>query len=180
MSWDINNFMQQLRQGFGPGQEKAAEEEKLMAEQQRIQQEGASGELKQAAEEDDLEFRKKKNQIELLKELIKLFDAGKKKKNADGTEVDEPNPVLELLKRNFTSTVGGDYDNPVQSMAQVPSEIPQEYTPQPEVDPYNPVPKMRNSVATTTNDIVGNIAEGGQDYLNSGNLEDYLKRYLNG
>lgn len=177
MPWDINNFLSQLRQGFGPGQEKMAEEQKAIAEEQRIQQEGQDGEIRRLAEENDLEFKQKKNQIELLKELVKLFDAGKKKKNPDGTEVDEPNPVLEVLKQNFSSLIGSGYDNPVPTPA--PTPIPQEYTPEPEIDPYNP-PKKKTSVATTTNDIVGNIADGGQDYLNSGDLQDYLKRYLNG
>lgn len=186
MPWDINNFLSQLRQGFGPGQEKMAEEQKIKDMQIADEMKLSEQEDKKRKTDELFEFKKKKNQIALMRELVKLFDSGRKKKNADGTDVDEPNPVLEALKQNFTSLIGSGYDSQVPPPT--PTPIPQEYTPEPEVDPYdsappqvdpyNPVPPQRNSVTTTTNDIVGNIAEGGNDYLNSGNLQDFLNRYI--
>lgn len=179
MPWDVNSFLKQLTGGFEAGQLKRDEQDQATLEQQKIAQEGANGELKQQAGQSDLEFKAIKNKISLLQSLVKLFDSGKKKKNADGTEIDEPNPVLELLKKSFEGAVGGGYDNPVAEVASQPQPnmMPQSYTPEPQADPYM-APVKRNSVATTTNDIVGNIANGGQEYMNSGNLEDYLKRYL--
>jgi len=169
----LANIQNLVKYGSVQNQETA---EAQNTEQLRVQQEGASGEIKQAAEQNDLEFKQQKNQIELLKELVKLFDSGKKKKTADGMEEYEPNPVLELLKKNFMSSIGSSYGEQMET-PQPETMIPQEYTPEPQIDPYT-APKNQNSVATTTNDIVGKIANGGQEYMDSGNLEDYLKRYL--
>jgi len=147
-------------------------------EQSRMVQEGKDGELKQAAALSDLEFKQKKNQITLLQELVKLFDSGKRKKNPDGTEEYEPNPILEALKNSVTQLLGGTgYDVPESSSSLPQNSIPQEYQPEPEINPYE-APVQKNSVVTNTNDIVGKISNGGQDYLESGDLNDYLKRYL--
>jgi len=128
--------------------------------------------------ESDLQFKQKKNQIDILQKLVKLFDSGKKKKNPDGTDIDEPNPVLELLKNNFDSVIG-EYITPTNSMATpVKTELPQEYISEPEIDPYKVVEPQKNSVATNINDIVGDISDKGQDYLNNGSIQDYLKRFL--
>jgi hypothetical protein len=164
--WDIESFLGQLRGGFEAGQLKRDEQ---MSSEMDAQKQAETDKLSQ--------YKEVKEKISVLQALVKLFDSGKKKKNPDGTEIDEPNPVLELLKKGFEGAVGG-YTDPVENIAsQQPNIMPEEYTPEPQMDPYMP-PPQRNSVATTTNDIVGRIANGGQDYLNSGDLEDYLKRYL--
>jgi hypothetical protein len=170
MTWDIESFLGQLRGGFEAGQMKRDEQMNSSMESQKMEEEAKLS-----------QYKEMKEKISVLQSLVKLFDSGKKKKNPDGTEVDEPNPVLELLKKSFGGVVGKGYDNPVSQVASQPQPnlMPQEYKPEPQPDPYMAPPK-RTSVATNTNDIVGNIAEGGQDYLDSGDLEDYLKRYLNG
>lgn len=169
MPWDVDSFLNQLRGGFEAGQLKRDEQMNSSMESQKQEE---SAKLSQ--------YKEVKEKIGVLQALVKLFDSGKKKKNPDGTEIDEPNPVLELLKKSFESAVGNGYDNPVPKVAaQQPSMMPQEYKPEPQPDPYM-APKKKTSVSTNMNEIVGNIAEGGEDYLESGNLEDYLKRYLNG
>jgi len=168
--WDVESFLNQLRGGFEAGQLKRDEQMKSGMESQKMEEEATLS-----------QYKEMKEKISVLQSLVKLFDSGKKKKNADGTEINEPNPVLEFLKKSFEGVVGNGYDNPVSNVVSQPQStmMPTEYKAEPQSDPYMAPPK-KTSVTTNMNDIVRNIAEGGQDYLDSGNLEDYLKRYLSG
>ena len=144
MPWDINNFLSQLRQGFGPGQEKAAEEQKVQDMQIADEMKLSEQSDKKRREEELFEFKKKKEQLSLLEKIIKLFEPKQPKvKEGQPEPTPTPNPMLEALKEGFINynRYSADknnkpyFENPLATMS---AEIMRAATENPLPDPYLP------------------------------------------
>jgi hypothetical protein len=141
MPWDINNFLSQLRQGFGPGQEKAAEEQKVQDMQLADEMKLSEQSDKKRREEELFEFKKKKEQLSLLEKIIKLFEPKQPKvKEGQPEPTPTPNPILEQLKKGFEEgfanySLKSNYTNPLATMsaelakAAVDNNLPDPYLP---------------------------------------------------
>ena len=169
MNFDVNSFLEQVRGGFGAQQQQGAEQ------------------LKQEQAIEEIQFKKQKNQLSILEQLARMFEIGRNK------ESNEPNPILAMLKKSMLPSgyeqepmaepglMEGLMEGMMQGMPAEPT-VPQEYAPMPEANPYQAPPSQVSSGANM-NDMVGGITEGmdgmgGNQFLNSGTLQDYLKRYL--
>ena len=178
MPFDTNAFIEQMKGGFGK------------------QAEAQTADVEAEGKQQDLEFKQQEHQLSLLQKLAQIFEIGKKKK-ADGTESDEPNPIIDMLRKQVspdTSPITG-------------TSMPQEYAPEVSQDPYAmnetmndmnaaPAPMSGGYQApnipvgseTNMNDMIGGIANGADagtgmaqnDFMDSGMLEQYLQRYLRG
>jgi O-glycosyl hydrolase len=161
MNFDVNSFLEQVRGGFGAQQQQGAEQ------------------LKQEQALEETQFKKQKNQLSILEQLARMFEIGRNK------ESNEPNPILAMLKKSMLPS--GYEQEPMMDPAMfqdMPAEptVPQEYAPMPEANPYQ-APSSQVSSGANMNDMVGGITEGmdgmgGNQFLDSGTLQDYLKRYL--
>ena len=123
MAWDINNFLAQLRTGFGPGQEKMAEEQKIKDMQMADEMKLSEQEDKKKKADELFEFKKKKEQLSLLERIAKLFEP-KQPKAVEGQPEPEPtpNPILEQLKQGIEEgfaqyTTKSGFENPLATMS---------------------------------------------------------------
>jgi len=146
MTWDINSFLDKFRGGFDAGEQKRAEEEKLMKEEQKVmlQDQKEAEKAQQLAEktakaEELHQFKIKKEQLTLIEKLAKLFGMDQKEtKTADGepSPTPTPNPMIEALKKGFADySAKSNFENPLATMS---AEMASAAEKNPLPDPYLP------------------------------------------
>lgn len=141
MAWDISGFIKRLQGGFDSGEQKTADEEKLVQQQQKEQEKLQQQEDKVTKQDQDEARKSELHQLTLIEKLAKLFEP-KQEKVVEGqpAPTPTPNPILEALKKgmetgfiNYSAKSG--YDNPLATMSAemaqgaVNSNLPDPYLP---------------------------------------------------